>query len=285
MSESSDSQQRVPQPVSLAQPEAIKRCPRCGLGLNAGRCPVCPVEITQPQPLKMGWRLFDVLWGTQQVFALPELRPWAFSPVAVSGLVLGFSVWWGFGWFSNWFTTWLQQALAPGVLSSLLQAFVAAFSVLGALVIFGFLFLPVLGLVCMPFFDPLAAKLEARLLGEKRDAVPIKVSLLLREIALLLVLKLILILPALLLLGIPVLGPVLLTAVMAMVLSLDFLDIIWMRKGYSFNDKLKFLKQNFTPWLLYLAPLLVLSWIPLLQLLILPGAAAGAVRFYLNAKK
>lgn len=261
---------------------ALDRCPRCGLKLNDGACPACPEEAPV---LRTGWRLFDVPWGTLQVFVRPDLRPWALAPVAVSGLLLGIAVWFGFGWFSSWFNTWLSQALTPGLLSSVLQAFVAAFSALGSLIIFGFLFLPVLGLVCMPFFDPLAARLEASLLGESSPAVPIKIPVLLREMALLLVLKLVLIVPALFLLGVPLIGPFVLTGVLAIVLSLDFLDIIWMRKGYGFQDKLNFLKQNFTPWLIYLAPLLVLSWIPLLQLLILPGAAAGAVRFYLNAKK
>ncbi|HEY9844414.1 MAG TPA: EI24 domain-containing protein [Candidatus Obscuribacterales bacterium] len=269
-----------PAAVPAVEPVAL-RCSRCGVRSAAALCPECEAHA---DPVAKGLRLFDVPWGTLQAFSRGDLLPLAMAPVALSALVLSIGLWLGYGWFSGFIGHWLEATLTPGALTSILIALLTAFSALGALVLFGFLFLPVLGLICLPFLDPLVARVEARLLGQ-RQAAAIPIGLLLREIALLLVFKIVLLLPAVLLLGVPVLGPVLLTAVLVLTMSLDFLDIIWMRRGYRFGEKITFLKTNFGAWIFYLLPLLLMVWVPLLQILILPGAAAGAVRFYLAAKK
>jgi CysZ protein len=256
------------------------RCERCGTPAESALCAACEAGKAP----RLGWRLFDVPWGMAQVLSQGDLLPLAIAPILLSGAVLTISLFLGYGWLNRYITTWLAQSMTPGTGSSLLQALASTLGVVGAVLIFGFLFLPLLGLVCMPFFDPLVSKLEKRQLGE-RPTVPLKLGVLLREMVLLLILKLALLIPSLFLLGVPVLGPVLFTLVLTMVLSLDFLDILWMRRGYSFSAKVGFLSRNFVAWLLYLAPLLLIVWIPLLQLLMLPGAAAGAWRFYLSAKK
>lgn len=151
--------------------------------------------------------------------------------------------------------------------------------------LFVFLFIPLLGLVCLPFFDPLAAKTEAKLLGQSRSAAALSLKQLAKEIILLLGFKLFILVPSLLLLLIPLAGPLLFTAVMAMLMSFDFLDVIWMRRAYTFADKLRFIQQNLLAWLLFWLPLSLMLWIPVLQILMLPGAVVGATRFYLSAQK
>lgn len=259
---------------------ALQRCTRCGI-LTDG--PLCDDCFEAPR-LQTGRRIFDVLWGVRQAFGQGDLFLWSTAPVLLSvvGLVLGLS--YGFGWFNVTFTRWLTLHLPPGFISQVLVALTSVFSFIGAVILFSFLFLPVLGLLCMPFLEPLAGRLEARLLGQRRTAT-VGIKLLLRESGLLLVFKLVLLLPAFLLAGIPLIGPALFTAVVALTLSLDFLDILWMRRGYSFQEKLDFLKRNLGGWIFFLLPLMLMVWLPLLQLLIVPGAAAGAVRFYLASRK
>lgn len=258
----------------------LQRCTRCGI-LTDG--PLCDDCFEAPR-LQTGQRIFDVLWGVRQAFGQGDLFLWSTAPVVLSvvGLVLGLG--YGFSWFNVTFARWLMLHVPPGFISQVVVTLTTLFSFVAAAILFSFLFLPVVGLICMPFLEPLVARLEARLLGQRRTAT-VGIKMLLREAGLLLAFKLVLLLPAFLLAGIPLIGPMLFTAVVALTLSLDFLDILWMRRGYSFAEKRHFLERNLAGWIFFLLPLMLMVWLPLLQLLIVPGAAAGAVRFYLASKK
>lgn len=259
---------------------ALQRCTRCGILTDAPRCDDC---LDAPA-LKTGQRLFDVLWGLGEAFGRGELFVWASAPVLLTGALLVVGLMFGFGWFNQVFSHWLMLHLPPGFLSQVLVAATGVISLFAALLMFGFLFLPVVGLICMPLMEPLVGRLEARLLGQRRTA-GVGFKVLLREAGLLLSAKLVILLPALLLAGLPGLGPLLLTFAVALTLSLDFLDILWMRRGYSFAEKRAFLQRNLLGWIGFMLPLMLMVWLPLLQLLLIPGAAAGAVRFYLAARK
>lgn len=257
------------------------RCQRCGQTLP---CPDSS-EAEQARAIQQGWRILDVPWGMLQVLRQTELRLLSTLPLLLSVCLLAGGLFWGYERFEQGIRRLIESQLAPGILSSLLVTLSATLGIIGVLLLFGLLFLPLLGLIFLPFFDLLAVRTEALLLGQTRSTNSFQFSRLIPEILLLLGFKLVLLLPALLLLGLPVIGPFCFSLLLAMTVSLDFLDVIWMRRGYSFKEKLGFLGQNLAGWLLYLLPLLLMLWLPLIQVLMLPGAAVGAVRFYLNARK
>lgn len=296
--------QPTPELVSAEVPEAVMGESKSqaassdfvsGKGLAAPlhqltACAVCAAPEAHELPEQAcvkpapSWRLLDVFWGLKMVLLRPELRSLALWPVVISLGVLSVSLLWGYGAVHEALTAWLQTSMDPGWGRNLLSFLLGALGLLGVGLLFGFLFLPVLGLISIPFLEPLAARLE-KLLQPAPYAVGVGLSTLLREIAALTLAKLLLLGVALLGLLIPLLGPLLFTFLMAVMLSLDFLDVIWMRKGYRFQQKLEFLSINRRGWLLFLLPLMLMVWLPLLQILILPAATAGAVRFFLQAEK
>lgn len=259
------------------------RCPDCGTPLPLGES--CPYPLVKPRPSGLVLnRLLDVPWGTWQILANGPLRALAFWPLLLTCVVLAVALWFGFGWFQAYLNSWISQTLSSGFWASLLTVFLAVFSGVGALVLFAFFFVPVMSLICLPFLDPLSLRVERRWLSDLPPTGP-SVGVLLKEMLALLAVKLLLLVPGLLMLGIPVVGPVVFAILMAMTLSLDFLDLLWMRKGYRLGDKLDFLKRNQLGWICFLLPLTLMVWLPVLQLLLIPGAAAGAVRFFLAADK
>lgn len=266
------------------------RCATCGQKLEAEApsdgLAFCASACEAYQGLKGQGRLrlLDVFWGGWTVWTRPGLIALSLLSLFLTALLLGLTLVFSFQRFYAWFNAWLEQVASSAQALPLLQILVVSFSTFSVLVLSLVLFLPVAALVTMPFMDPLVAKIEARQLGEARPAVPFHLPTLLREMLRLLGLKLLLLLP-LLLFWVPVLGPLLVLFSLALVLSLDFLDLLWMRKGYAFADKLRFLRQNALGWLLFTLPLMLMLWVPVLQLLMLPAASAGAVRWFLVAKK
>ncbi|MGV3523610.1 MAG: EI24 domain-containing protein [Candidatus Sericytochromatia bacterium] len=269
--------------MPLSSVATSQRCPDCGTPLLLGES--CPYPLVKPRPSSLVLnRLLDVPWGTWQILSDGPLRTLAFWPLVLTCALLAVALWFGFGWFQTYLNTWINQTLSSGFWTSLLTVFLAVFSGVGALVLFAFFFVPVMSLVCLPFLDPLSLRVERRWIGELAATGP-PWKVLLKEMLALLGVKLLLLVPGLLLLGVPIAGPLVFAILMAMTLSLDFLDLLWMRKGYRLGDKLDFLKRNQLGWIFFLLPLTLMVWVPVLQLLLIPGAAAGAVRFYLAADK
>jgi len=258
------------------------RCQSCGQ--TAAETP-CSEVCAQARFSRRPWqRLGDVLWGTWMVWTRPQLIGLSFLPLCLTvGLLLG-GLWFSFAWFQRYLNAWLADTVSSPWGLPLLQTLVTVFSTFGIVLLLLVLFLPVAAVLTMPFMDPVAAQIETRLLGEAREAPPFHLPTLLREMGLLTLLKLVLLLPALFF-WVPVLGPLLVLFSLALILSLDFLDLIWMRKGYAFAEKKAFLRANLGGWLLFTLPLMLMIWVPVLQVLLLPGASAGAVRFFLAARK
>lgn len=264
------------------------RCATCGQRLESEAeapsfcSPAC--EAYRKLKGQGRFRPLDVFWGAWTVWTRPGLIGLSLLPLFLTAVLLLLALAFSFQHFYAWFNAWLEQVASSGQALPLLQILLVSFSTFSVLVLSLVLFLPVAALITMPFMDPLVAKVEARQLGEARAAAPFHLPTLLREMLRLLGLKLLLLLP-LLLFWVPVLGPLLVLFSLALVLSLDFLDLLWMRKGYTFADKRRFLRQNLSGWLLFALPLTLMLWVPVLQLLLLPAASAGAVRWFLVAKK
>ncbi len=250
------------------------------------RCATCgePEAEQHIHELASSWRIMDPFWGILRVFTQIKLLPWALAPVFLSILLLAAALYYGLTPFYLWSQEWLAQSLQSGWTLEFISILFSATAVIGSGILFAFLLMPVLGLVSIPFLDPIAARVEQQLITSPYST-PVSFGTMLKEIAALTIFKVLILIPALALFWLPLIGPVLITFAMALVLSLDFLDVIWMRKGYRFKEKRAFLAKNKASWLLFILPIMLMVWIPLLQILMLPGATAGAVRFYLNARK
>lgn len=252
------------------------------------RCAVCgepgTAHDSHTHQLGTSWRLMDVFWGIVKVFTNLKLLPWALAPVFLSIGLLVVALYYGLTPFYLWSQEQLAQSLQSGWTLEFISILFSATAVIGSGLLFAFLLMPVLGLVSIPFLDPIAARIEQKLITSPYQT-PVSLGTIFKEMGALLVFKLLFLIPALALFWVPLLGPLIITFAMALILSLDFLDVIWMRKGYRFQEKREFLAKNKGAWLLFILPIMLMIWIPLLQIIMLPGATAGAVRFYLNARK
>jgi len=158
---------------------------------------------------------------------------------------------------------------------------------LGFLFLSIFLILPISSLVSIPFLEPMCIETEKFILGETQEE-KFKLSdtiAMIKEIFFLIAFKLIVLVCSLPLLFIPIVGYIAFLFILTLITSIDFLDIIMARKKYVFKEKIKFIKENFTSYLTFSIPLMVLFWIPILQLLLIPSAAIGATKFFLESEK
>lgn len=265
----------------------MPRCRVCGSlreAIAPSHCQAChkrPPYSAQPD-------LFNTLLLIPRCIAwlmrTPSLRQLALWPMLLTTLLLILLL--GFG---------LKSVLAPlqqGLSQSLpaqgwlfaLKGLLLAFAMFSFVVLFLFLFLPVSTLLCLPFLDLLSQAAEKELL-QTQDlpnlALPWRI--LIQEMLTLMAFKLLLLLLGLPLLLLPVVGPLLYLILLTLLTALDFLDLVLTRKAYSFLAKLRFIQAHFGRFLLFSAPLLLFSWVPILQILLLPAAALAGVRFYLDS--
>ncbi len=221
-----------------------------------------------------------------RVVANAELLRLALLPILLTGLILGAVLIWGLSSVFAGLNSWLAESMRSGGILMAVQGVSLAFASFALAVLFLFLFLPVSSLVCLPFLDQISQKVEALILGKpEQPSASLALGFIIKEMFLLLGFKLLVLVLGLPLLLIPVLGFPLFLFLMGLLTAVDFLDLLLSRKGYGFAEKLSYLKHYFLPFALFSLPVVSMAWIPLLQLLILPGAAAGGVLFYLHHPK
>lgn len=221
-----------------------------------------------------------------RVVANAELLRLALLPILLTGLILGAVLIWGLTSVFAGLNGWLAQSLQGGGILFALQGVSLAFASFALAVLFLFLFLPVSSLVCLPFLDQISQKMEIQLLGTPlQPSASLSLGFILKEMGLLLGFKLLILVLGLPLLLIPVLGFPLYLFLLGLLTAVDFLDLLLSRKGFQFGEKLDYFRRHFAAFTLFSLPLIAMAWIPLLQLLILPGAAAGGVLFYLHQPK
>lgn len=264
------------------------RCELCG-ELNqtaqALRCERC--QNSDFKPALALWRSpFYSLEGLMRVVANAELLRLALLPILLTGLILGAVLIWGLSSVFAGLNSWLADSMRSGGALMAVQGVSLAFASFALAVLFLFLFLPVSSLVCLPFLDQISQKVEILILGKpQQPSASLALGFIVKEMFLLLGFKLVVLVLGLPLLLIPVLGFPLFLFLMGLLTAVDFLDLLLSRKGFGFAEKLSYLKHYFLPFALFSLPVVSMAWIPLLQLLILPGAAAGGVLFYLHHPK
>ncbi len=233
--------------------------------------------------------LFYIFEGLSLFIKNSKLVKLSIIPIFLTFIVLLMA----YGSFLYFFISHISQYLPSKeggeVFMNIARFTVTIFGSLLVAVLMVFLFLPVSSLICIPFNDLISVETESLLLGTQTQVrnedffYETKVGL--KEVLKLLVFKLLILIIALPLNFIPVVGNILFLFIFSMVTAIDFLDIVMARKKYSLKEKFYFIKLNILPFIMFSIPFILLFWIPLIQILIIPCAAIGGTRFFLEAKK
>ncbi|GGY04375.1 sulfate transporter CysZ [Litchfieldella qijiaojingensis] len=217
--------------------------------------------------------------GTRLVYS-PGLRRYVFVPVLINLLVYAAMLHYVLSRFGGWMDSWM--AMVPGWLDWLTWLIWPLF-VIALLVVVFFTFTLVTHLIAAPFYGLLAAKVETQVTGrppiDDRGLVRTGIDALGREL-----LKLVYILPRMALLfvvsWIPVVNvvaPLLWAAFSAWMMAITYLDYPMDNNKVSFADMRRRLRSRWWPTLTYGGWVTLVTWIPLANLFLLPGAVAGAV--------
>ncbi|TDR51274.1 uncharacterized protein involved in cysteine biosynthesis [Halomonas ventosae] len=217
--------------------------------------------------------------GTRLVYSR-GLRRFVFLPIVVNLLVYTAMLWYVLGHFGGWLEGWM--AMVPGWLEWLSWLIWPLFVVSLVLIVF-FTFTLVTHLIAAPFYGFLAARVEAEATGrpplDDRGLAKTAVDAMGRELV-----KLGYILPRMALLfvlsWIPVLNlvaPLLWAAFSAWIMAITYLDYPMDNNKVSFADMRRRLKARWWPTLTYGGWVTLITWIPLANLFLLPGAVAAAV--------
>ncbi|GAB2787346.1 sulfate transporter CysZ [Halomonas shantousis] len=226
--------------------------------------------------------LSAIIHGTRLVLS-PGLRRFVIAPVVVNLLLYAATIFYLLrdfgGWIDYWmlkvpeWLTWLEWLIWPLLVVSLV------------LVVF-FTFTLVSNLIAAPFYGFLAEKVELRITGKPPlddrglartalDAIGrelVKLGYILPRMALLFVLGFV---P-----GLNVFMPFLWAGFSAWMLAIQYLDYPMDNNKVSFRDMRHRLRVRWWPTLTFGACMSVATWVPLANLVLLPGGVAGAVMLW-----
>ena len=217
--------------------------------------------------------------GTRLVYT-PGLRRYIFLPILVNLVVYAAMLGYVVANFGGWLDGWM--AMLPGWLEWLSWLIWPLFVVSLVLIVF-FTFTLVTHLIAAPFYGFLAARVEAQVTGRQPlddrglfrtgvDAVGrelVKLAYILPRMAVLFVIS-----------WIPVINlvaPLLWLAFSAWIMAITYLDYPMDNNLVSFRDMRRRLSSRRWPTLTFGGWVTLITWIPLANLFLLPGAVAAAV--------
>ncbi|MFP4138440.1 MAG: sulfate transporter CysZ [Halomonas sp.] len=217
--------------------------------------------------------------GTRLVYGA-GLRRYVFIPIAINLLVYAAMLGYVLSHFGGWLAHWMS--MVPGWLAWLEWLIWPLFVLSLVLVVF-FTFTLVTHLIAAPFYGFLAEKVEIVATGraplDDRGLAKAAVDALGREMV-----KLAYILPRMALLfvisWIPVvnlIAPLLWALFSAWMMAITYLDYPMDNNKVSFADMRRRLRARWWPTLTYGGGVTLITWIPLANLFLLPGAVAAGV--------
>ncbi|WP_148252269.1 sulfate transporter CysZ [Aidingimonas lacisalsi] len=230
----------------------------------------------------MLYALTALIRGVRTVYA-PGMRRYVFVPITINLLVYGAMLQVVLTQFGGWLDGWMS--LVPGWLAWLEWLIWPLFVVALIIVVF-FTFTLVTHLIAAPFYGFLAAKVETRLTGrppaDDRGLIRTGIDAMGRELC-----KLGYILPRLVILivlsWIPLVNlvtPILWAAFSAWMMAITYLDYPMDNNRVSFADMKRRLGKRWWQSLTFGAWVTLLTWVPLANVFLLPGAVAGAVQLW-----
>lgn len=267
------------------------RCTSCGVLIddNETRCIRCNnSQFISGQKLYIK-PLFYIFDGLIILVKNKKLLKLSLLPLVITTVLLIFTYIFAVNLMVSGLNTYLPVEGTVNTfkeLSSYGLAFIGSIT----LIVFSlFMFLPVSSLICIPFNDSISIETEKIILGEDTLSSggnlinEVKVTIV--EVFKLLFLKIVLLAISLPVLIIPVIGQISFFFILALITSIDFLDIIMARKKYTLSEKISFLNKNSFAFILFSIPVMLLFWVPLVQILIIPAAAIGGTKLFLEANK
>jgi CysZ protein len=217
--------------------------------------------------------------GTRLIYRR-GMRRYVFVPIAINLLVFAAMLQYVVSRFGGWLDSWM--AMVPGWLDWIAWLIWPLFLISLVVIVF-FTFTLVTHLIAAPFYGFLAEKVEVEVTGraplDDRGLVRTGIDALGRELV-----KLGYILPRMALLflisWIPVvniIAPPLWLAFSAWIMAITYLDYPMDNNKVSFADMRRRLSARWWPTLTYGGWVMLITWIPLANLFLLPGAVAGSV--------
>ncbi|MGJ7458328.1 sulfate transporter CysZ [Halomonas sp. RA08-2] len=217
--------------------------------------------------------------GTRLAYS-PGLRRYVFAPIVVNLLVYSVVLRVVLANFGGWLEGWM--ALVPGWLAWL-EWLIWPLFVISLVIIVFFTFTLVTHLIAAPFYGFLAARVEVAATGrpplDDRGFMKTAVDALGRELV-----KLAYIAPRALLLlvvswipGLNLLAPLLWALFSAWVMAIAYLDYPMDNNKVSFADMRRRLRARWWQSLTFGGCVTLVTWIPLANLFLLPGAVSAAV--------
>lgn len=224
----------------------------------------------------MFWQALFAPWaGLRLLLSQRTLWRLALWPVILTLLGLVVGVTWGLNSLYHAIQVWLQPWWPTGVWSSVAKTVLGAGLLVIAPGVFSFLFLPVSGLIAIPFLDILATATGVIL---QLPPATGQLNSPWRDMLGLLGLKLLVLGLSWPLLFVPGVGWVLFGIIMALLTAVDCWDVALACRRKNLPAKLTYFRQHWPALLGFALPLLFLIWIPVVQLLLLPAATVGAVQ-------
>lgn len=217
--------------------------------------------------------------GTRLVLS-PGLRRYVFLPILVNLVLYIGTIVYLVNNFGGWIDYWMLKV--PGWLTWL-EWLIWPLLVISLVVVVFFTFTLVSNLIAAPFYGFLAEKVEVRVTGspplDQRSLVRGGLDALGRELV-----KLGYILPRMALLfvlgfvpGVNVIMPFLWAAFSAWMMAITYLDYPMDNNQVAFGDMRRRLRARWWPTLTFGGWVLLATWVPLANLILLPGAVAASV--------
>jgi len=222
--------------------------------------------------------------GAWILLTRPGLKRWAVAPILLSILVFI-----GFVTAASWVAAHYGAEVGHGWWGTIASIAAGTAAFIATLLIGFFTYAIVANIVASPFNDVLSHKTEMLLAGTTgevrgvsftRDTLRMILSAL--KLA---VVQAAIVVPALVLLLIPVIGVFAFAVPASVLLGLTFLDYPLERRKVSTGGKLSFCWKHFAEVLGFGAVTYALMLVPIVNVLVIPPAAVGATVLYLRLAK
>ncbi|MFN8576500.1 MAG: EI24 domain-containing protein [Candidatus Sericytochromatia bacterium] len=266
------------------------RCTSCGVIVENSelKCIRCDSVNNQNNTTNFIKPLFYIFDGIKELFKSKKLLKLSIIPLIITTIFLVITYILAIYFMISGLNTYLPVE-DGGTLKTISKFSLAFIGTLTLMIISLFLFLPLSSLICIPFNDVISQETEKMILGEdsnhQEQNIINEVKVGIKEAFKLLFVKAIVLFISLPVLLIPVIGQITFFFILALITSIDFLDIILSRKKYTLVEKLSFLNKNSTAFILFSIPIMLLFWIPIVQILIIPAGTIGGTKLFLNSKK
>ena len=213
------------------------------------------------------------------------VRRYAVMPLLINVVVFGLLTWLGAQWFGQWVTSWIPEWADIWIVQALIWLVFG----LGTLLIWFYLFAVVANVIAAPFNAALARAVERHLGAAPSDAPQRGIALeaarsiaaelrkLLYLIGWMLPLGLLFLVP-----GINLLAPFLWFLFGAWLLSIEYLDYPGGNNGFSFPELRRRLRGRRSLALGFGGVLLLLTAIPVVNLVAIPVGVAGATSLWVE---